>query len=253
MKPGKTEQYLYQKRDEMGALFFGLIDPIDHPSLEKGIAAARATAEAGADVILVGGSIGAQGDLLDNIVSGIKKEISVPTIIFPGNIATISKHADAIYFMSLLNSREPYWITLAQTLAAPTIKTLPVEPLPVGYIVIEPGGTVGWVGDANKIPQSKPHIASAMALAGQYMGSRFILTDVGSASPKPVPKEMVKAVSSAIDVFYIVAGGIRTEKQVRDAVKNGADAIQVGTAIERKGNIQKLIRACHAEGKKRLR
>lgn len=248
----KIEKKLYAERDKKGALFFGLIDPIDHPSIEKAVVAASAAYEAGADVILVGGSIGVQGDILDNVVLGIKKEVGVPTIIFPGNIATITKHADAIYFMSLLNSREPYWITLAQTLAAPTIKTLPVEPLPVGYIVIEPGGTVGWVGDANEIPQNKPHIASAMALAGQYMGSRFILTDVGSASPRPVPPEMVRAVSSAIDVFYIVAGGIRTEKHVRDAVKNGADAIQVGTAIEQKGNIEKLIKACHQEGKKKI-
>jgi len=248
----KIEEYIYKKRDEKGALFFGLIDPIDHPSPKKAIEAAAATYDAGADIILVGGSIGVQGDILDNVVLGIKEKIDLPTIIFPGNIATISKHADAIYFMSLLNSRDPYWITLAQTLAAPTIKTLPIEPLPVGYIVIEPGGTVGWVGDANKIPLNKPHIASAMALAGQYMGSRFILTDVGSASPNPVPPKMVKAVSDAIDVFYIVAGGIRTEKHVRDAIKNGADAIQVGTAIEKKGNISKLTKACHEEGKKKL-
>ena len=248
----KIEKYLYKKQGEQGALFFGLIDPIDHPSVAKAVDAAAATCDSGADVMLIGGSIGVQGEILDNVVSGIKEKVDVPTIIFPGNIATISKYADAIYFMSLLNSRDPYWITLAQTLAAPTIKTLPIEPLPVGYIVIEPGGTVGWVGDANKIPQSKPDIAAAMALAGQYMGSRFILTDVGSASPKPVPPEMVKSVREAIDVFYIVAGGIRTEKHVRDAIKNGADAIQVGTAIEKKANISKLINACHEEGKKKL-
>ena len=248
----KIEKYLYQKKEEDGALFIGLIDPLDYKSPEHAISAAAKTANSGSDIVLVGGSIGVQGDILDSVVIGIKEKVDVPVVIFPGNIATISKHADAIYFMSLLNSRDPYWITLAQTLSAPTIKSLGIEPLAVGYIVVEPGGTVGWVGDANKIPRDKPQIAASMALAGQFMGSRFILTDVGSASPEPVPPEMIRAVRNATDVFYIVAGGIKTEAHVRQTIKNGADAIQVGTAIEKQGNVAKLIKACKAEGKKRL-
>jgi len=59
----------------------------------------------------------------------------------PGNIATITRYADAIYFMSLLNARNPYWIIQAQMLAAPIIKHLKLETLPVGYIVVAPGGT----------------------------------------------------------------------------------------------------------------
>ncbi len=252
----KVSRYIQEKREKEGALFFSLIDPLDHPDMETAINRAAETSEAGADIVLVGGSVGAQGDLLDGVVKGIKEQVNVPVVIFPGNISTISKHADALYFMSLLNSRQPYWITLAQTLAAPTVKSLGLEALPVGYIVVEPGGTVGWVGDANKIPRNKPAIAAAMALGGEYMCSKYIITDVGSAAPEPVPIAMVKAVREAIDNFYIVAGGIKTEKQVKEIIGAGADAIHVGTAVETaadvKKEIGKLVKACKQAGKKRV-
>ena len=94
-------------------------------------------------MVLLGGSIGVQGGMLDRVAKAIKDEIEVPLVIFPGNIGTITTNVDAIYFMSLLNSRNPYWITQAQMLAAPVIKKSGIEPLPVGYIVVQPGGTVG--------------------------------------------------------------------------------------------------------------
>ena len=104
----KVSRYIQEKREKEGALFFSLIDPLDHPDMETAINRAAETAEAGADIVLVGGSVGAQGDLLDGVVKGIKDKVNVPVVIFPGNTSTISKHADALYFMSLLNSRQPY-------------------------------------------------------------------------------------------------------------------------------------------------
>ena len=178
-------------------------------------------------------------------------------MLFPGNIATITPFADAIYFMSLLNSRNPYWISQAQTLAAPLIKQLNVEPLPIGYIVVEPGGTVGWVGDANVVPRNKPQIAASLALAGQYNGNRIIFTDAGSAAYEPVPIDMVTAVSRAIDVPYLVAGGIRTPRQAGDIIRAGADWIQIGTAAEKskdpKKTLKEFVSAVKSEGRKKLK
>jgi len=79
------------------------------------------------------------------------------------------------YFMSLLNARNPYWIIQAQMLAAPIIKHLKLETLPVGYIVVAPGGTVGWVGDVNLVPREKPKIAAALAEAGEMLGNDLLL------------------------------------------------------------------------------
>jgi phosphoglycerol geranylgeranyltransferase len=162
-------------------MLFMLIDPVDYKTPEDAIRTGVSSIEGGADLLLIGGSIGAQGELLEKVTKEIKEKTggSVPVALFPGNIASLTKYADAVYFMSLLNARNPYWITQAQMLAAPLVRQMKIEPLPVGYIVIEPGGTVGWVGDVNMVPRAKPRIAAALACAGEMMGNRMILTDAG--------------------------------------------------------------------------
>jgi len=233
---GKTEKYINEKLSDDGALLFTVVDPLDYPTAQSAISHAVEAAKGGSDIILIGGSIGAQGELLETVTKNVKAKVDVPVVLFPGNIATITRYADALYFMSLLNARNPYWITQAQMLSAPLLRRLKIEPLPVGYIVISPGGTVGWVGDVNMIPREKPQIAAALALAGEYLGNRLIITDVGSnpqlQGHSAVPLDMIKAVKSAISVPYIIAGGIRDEATIRNSIRSGADIIQIGTAIE---------------------
>lgn len=253
MEPGKTEKYLIDCIEKHGGIISVVIDPVDYPTQEKAIQTGIAAFKAGADLVAVGGSINAQGHLLDNVTNQIKENVDVPVVLFPGNIATVTPYADAIYFMSLLNSRNPYYISQAQTLAAPLIKQLGIEPLPVGYIVVEPGGTVGWVGDANAVPRTKPKIAAALAMAGEFSGHRIIFTDAGSAAPEPVPKEMVAVVRKSINVPYLVAGGIRTPEQAHGIISAGADWIQIGTAAEGSHNpeetISKFVKAVRDAGR----
>jgi phosphoglycerol geranylgeranyltransferase len=257
MKQGRVEKYINEKIEKDGGILSVIIDPVDYPTTEKAVNTAITAHRAGADIIAVGGSIGAQGKLLDTVTKMIKEKVNTPVVLFPGNIATITPYADAIYFMSLLNSRNPYWISQAQTLAAPLIKQLNVEPLPIGYIVVEPGGTVGWVGDVNAVPRNKPQIAAALALAGQYNGNRIIFTDAGSAAYEPVPVEIVSAVSRAIDVPYLVAGGVGTPRQASEIIKAGADWIQIGTAAEKtkdpKKTLESFVYAIKNEGKKKVK
>lgn len=261
MKMGKTETYINKRLEEKGALLFMLVDPVDYSTPEAAAKAGIASAEAGADLILIGGSIGAQGELLDHVSKAIKDKVDeTPVVLFPGNIATLSKYADAVYFMSLLNARNPYWITQAQMLAAPLIRHLKIEPLPVGYIVVEPGGTVGWVGDVNLIPRTKPKIAAALANAGEFLGNRFIVTDAGS-NPQlqnlgPIPSPIISAVKKAVTVPYIVGGGIRTPEQLREVYSAGADIAQIGAILEETNNqkrvVEKFAQITREEGKKKL-
>jgi len=244
---GKIEKYILNELDKNGALFFALIDPLDYKDMKDAIKTAKNADEADSDVILIGGSTGVQGTVLDEAAKQIKENVSKPVVLFPGNIGTLTRYADAVYFMSMLNSRNPYWISQAHMLAAPILKQYKIEPLSTAYLVVEPGGTVGWVGDSRLIPRDKPKLAAAYALAAQYMGFRFVITDAGS-NPKTghVPLDMVKAVSSAIDVPYIAAGGIRTPEEAKSVIKAGADIIQVGTALEESSQvdrIKKMIKA----------
>lgn len=238
---GKVERYIHEELAVKKALLFALIDPLDYKSPQDAIKTAKNADDADADIILIGGSTGVQGEVLDSVAKAIKENVSKPVVLFPGNIGTLTKYADAVYFMSMLNSRNPYWISEAQMLAAPMVKHYKIEPLPVAYVVIEPGGTVGWVGDAKRIPRNKPKIAAAFAMAAEYMGFRFFITDAGS-NPEtgPIPLEMVSAVRSAITIPYIAAGGIKTPEQAKAVIKAGADIIQVGTAFETESSITKI-------------
>ncbi len=230
---GRVRRYIIEGILEKGGLVFGVIDPLDYRTLDDAVNTAIKLNEGGIDLILIGGSMGVQGEILDYVAKNIKENVNVPIVLFPGNIGTITRYADGLYFMSLLNSRNPYWITRAQMLSAFLIKSFGIEPLPVGYIVVEPGGTVGFVGDAELIPRDRPKLAVAYALAAQYMGFRFVVTDAGS-NPKEghIPIEMVKAVADEIKIPYIVAGGIRRPEEARNIIKAGADAVQIGTAFE---------------------
>jgi phosphoglycerol geranylgeranyltransferase len=238
---GKTEKYILEELQKKKGLMFALIDPLDYKSPEEAVRTAKNADEAEADIILIGGSTGVQGDLLDIVAKQIKESVSKPVVLFPGNISTLTKYADAVYFMSMLNSRNTYWISEAQMLAAPMVRYYRIEPLPTAYVVVDPGGTVGWVGDAKRIPRNKPKIAAAFGMAAECMGFRFFITDAGSNPAEGhIPLEMVKAVKSSITIPYIVAGGVKTPDEARAVMKAGADIIQVGTAFEREGSTEKI-------------
>ena len=106
---------------------------------------------------------------LDGNCKALSENIDAPIILFPGNTNGVSKYADALFFMSVLNSRNPYWIIGAQALSTPAVKKSGVEIIPMGYVVAEPGGTVGWVGEANLIPRNKPKIAAIYGKAAENL------------------------------------------------------------------------------------
>ncbi|MBO8174451.1 MAG: geranylgeranylglyceryl/heptaprenylglyceryl phosphate synthase [Thermococcus sp.] len=236
LKLGKVESYIHEKL-EKEKLHFVLLDP-DDVSPEEASKIAQMCEEVGVDAIMVGGSTGAEGEVLDEVVKAIKESSSLPVILFPGSHGGITKYADAIFFMSLLNSRNPFFITGAQALGAFTVKRYGIEPIPMAYLIIEPGETVGWVGDAKPIPRHKPKIAAAYALAGQYLGMRLVYLEAGSGAPKHVPNEMIRVVKSIIDVPLIVGGGIRTYEDAKEVAQSGADIIVTGTAIEKAGSLE---------------
>jgi phosphoglycerol geranylgeranyltransferase len=153
-------------------------------------------------------------------------------ILFPNNVTGISRHADAIWFMSLLNSVDPYFLMGAQVLGAPIVKKYRLEPIPLGYIIVGEGGTAGVVGKAIPVPYNKPELAAAHALAGQYLGMHFVYLEAGSGAKKPVPSEMIRAVKHYIDVPLIIGGGIKSRRQALVAASAGADIIVTGNIVE---------------------
>jgi len=216
-----------------------LLDP-EKQSPEEAVRIAKEALSGGTWGIMLGGST-TELTKLDATAKALQENVDVPVILFPGNINGVSRYADAIFFMSLLNSTNPYWITGAQALGAPAIKKMGIEILPMGYLVVEPGGTVGWVGDAKLIPRNKPDIAAAYAIAAECLGMRFLYLEAGSGADKHIPEAMIARVKKTTDLIVIVGGGIRDGKTAARVAKAGADIVVTGTVIEDNFDIKNKI------------
>lgn len=229
--PGPIERYLLDKIQAEGPIHMTLIDP-EKVTTEAAVKVAEISRNSGTAAVMIGGSTVASQTHLDDVVKAIKSKIDIPTILFPGNVTGISRHADAIWFMSMLNSADPYFLMGAQILGAPYIKKFCIEPISMGYVIVGNGGMAGKVGKAIPVPYNQPDLAVAHALAGQYLGMRFIYLEGGSGVATPVPPEMIHAVKQAINVPLIVGGGIRTKQLAVSAVSAGADIIVTGNITE---------------------
>lgn len=235
-----VERYLLEKIEEDGALHMTLIDP-EKTGSDDGAAIAREVEKAGTAAIMVGGSTLASNSDLDDVVKKIKASVRVPTILFPNNITGVSRHADAIWFMSLLNSSNTYYLIDVQALTARLVRSYGLEALPMGYIIIGEGGAAGFIGHARPIPCDHPELALGYSLAAETLGMRFIYLEAGSGAMKPVPTEMIKLVDSHLSVPLIVGGGIRDGDTAREAVEAGADIIVTGTLVEETNKVRERI------------
>ena len=237
---GVIETLITERISREGAIHFTLLDP-EKASPEKSERISVAAEKAGSAGIMIGGSTLSSIDLLNNVIKSIKRSVKLPVIIFPNNITSISPYADAIWFMSLLNSTNPYFIIGAQALGAPAIKETGLETIPLGYLIIGEGGAAGFIGQANPIPYDKPEIAAMYALAAQFLGMRFVYLEAGSGVKSPIPSNMIQIVKKATGSRLVVGGGIRAKEDAFQSVLAGADILVTGTAIEDEKNAEENI------------
>jgi len=236
---GRVEKYLLERIKAEGSIHITLIDP-EKVTAEQATKIVKNSKASGTSAIMVGGSTFVLQPHLDDILKAIHDAVKIPTILFPNNITGISRYADAIWFMSLLNSVDPYFLVGAQILGAPIVKKYGLEPLSMGYIIVGDGGTAGIVGKAIPVPYNKPELAAAHALAGQYFGMRFIYLEGGSGAKNPIPPEMIRTVKNLVDAKLIVGGGIQTREQALNAASAGADIIVTGNVVEAEGSERRV-------------
>lgn len=236
---GRVETNLKSQLVKKSALLFVLIDS-EVSNVNSAVKLAKEVEKLGTSAILVGGSSATDQIEMAELVKNLKKTIKIPIILFPGNITGVVPHADAILFSSLMNSENPYFISQAQALGAPSVKKFGLEPLPTAYLVIGEGTSAWFVGAARGIPFDKPKIAAAYSLAAQFFGMRFVYLEAGSGAASNVKPEMVKEVRKVFDGILIVGGGIKDSKTAKTLVKAGADVLVIGTLLEKKGSLQKL-------------
>ena len=229
---GTVERYLLKKLREDGAIHMTLIDP-ENVTPRLASATAKDAEDCQTSAIMIGGTTLVSTMHLDKVVKAVKDSVNVPVILFPNNITGISRYADAIWFMSLLNSTDPYFIAGAQVLGAPLVRKYGLEPIPMGYIIVGEAGSVGVIGRACPVPHNKPELAASFALAAQYLGMRFVYLEAGSGAKRAVTKDMIRTVKTVLEIPLIVGGGIRTGIHAREAVAAGSDIIVTGTVVEK--------------------
>ena len=226
----RVENYINDELKKHKKICFALLDS---ENFEDIAGVAKKVESLGASAILVGGSSAIDQLDLDKLVISIKSIISIPVILFPGNVTGVSPNADAILFTSLLNSEDPYFISGAQALGALLVKKYNIEPLPTGYIIIGDNTTAWFIGRAKGIPFEKSNIAVMYSLAAQYLGMRFVYLEAGSGAKKNVSAEMISNVRKYYDGLLIVGGGIKNSSIAKELAEAGADILVVGTLLER--------------------
>jgi len=225
-----------------------LIDPAKQSASESGEIAAKAC-RAGTDAIMVGGSTGVTQENLDETVGQIKRACKLPVIYFPSGANAISRKCDAIYFMSMLNSRNVRNVSGEHARGAPMIKKLGIEPISMGYVIVEPGMKVGEIGEAELVKRGDLNTLIGYAIATEFFGMDLLYLEAGSGAAEPVPVPMVKAARESVDIPLVVGGGIVTPKQAADLAAAGADIIVTGTLVENddfEDRLKRIIDKVHA-------
>jgi len=239
---------LLEKVNQKGAAYLVLIDP-DTRTGDELVDFVKVICDRGVDAILVGGSL-----ILDagfqSAIDLVRKNSTLPVIIFPGSLQQLSLRADAILYLSLISGRNPNYLFGDLVIAAPMIRKLGIEPISTGYMLFESGRTTTaeFMSNTRPLPVRKPEIAMAHALAAQYMGMQTVYMEAGSGADHSIPADLVKAVSSYIDIPVIVGGGIRTPEDARSKIEAGAKFLVTGNVFDDPKNIgliDEFVRAVH--------
>jgi len=238
---GKVEQYLKDRISEQGCIHITLLDPDKSSGYDCADIAGEAE-KGGTTAIMVGGSTLASSQDLDDSIQRIKKEVKVPVILFPNGPMGVSRYADAIWFMSLLNSHNSYYIIDAQMLSAPLVKRYGLEAIPMGYVICGEGCAAGYVGHARPISYRHPKLAVGYSLAAETLGMRFVYLEAGSGAQNPIPPEIITAVKKHVSIPVITGGGIRDPKAALAAKNAGADAIVTGNMVEEESLVGEKIK-----------
>ena len=190
--------------------------------------------QATVDFIFVGGSLLSNGNI-DECVSVIKNNSTIPVVLFPGDNIHYTSKADAILFLSLISGRNPEMLIGKHVVAAPMLKRSGLEILPTGYMLIESGKatSVSYMSNTTPIPSNKNDIAVCTAMAGEMLGMKLIFMDGGSGALNPISESMIADVRKNINVPLIIGGGICTPEKALLNCQAGADVIVIGNALEK--------------------
>ena len=223
-----------------------LLDPdkAKGDSLKKILKSAN---DSNTDYIFAGGSL--TFNRIDILIDEVRKLSPIPVVLFPGNLLQLTLKADVILLLSLISGRNPELLIGNHVIAAPHLKDVKEKLFSVGYILISCGKktSVEYISQTEAIPEDKPEVAVATALAGEMLGLQMIYLEGGSGATNPVPLNLVRSVRQNILIPLAVGGGIKTKEEVEEIFNAGADLIVLGNGCEK--NPELLADSCRIRDK----
>ena len=214
---------------------FGLIALIDPDKkndlkLEKILSTIN---ESSFNAIFIGGSR-IEDNLYEKRLEYIKTKTSLPLILFPGSSNQVSKHITCMLYLNLISGRNPKYLIEEQVKSSEKINQLNIETIPTAYILLDSGEStsVQDVSNTKPLSMTDKDVILSHALAGQFMGNKFIYFDCGSGSANSMNLDLLNFISLNIKIPIIVGGGIKSYSQARDFSSKGASYVVVGNALE---------------------
>ena len=228
----KIEENLTAKIKEH-ALFAVLLDP-DSSETDAFCEVGKAAFEAGADLILAGGSLIGNANLPKKVAE-LKSLVKIPIVLFPGGASQVVPGFDAMLFTSLVSGRNPQYLIEEQLKGGLIVKALGIEAFPTAYMLINsgPATAVEYISNTKPIPEDKPKLTMAHAVAAELMGMRWTYLEAGSGAERPVPLEHIILTRKATNLNIIAGGGIITPQDAAARVQAGANVIVTGTIWEK--------------------
>lgn len=190
--------------------------------------------------VLLGGST-LQKDYGEAIIKALKNECSKPIIGFPGSHLQIYNGLNAVLNLNYLNSDHPKYTRQEPIEIAKKIKSFNLTYYSCAYIII------------NKQTQSSSSLKETKSFAfhptkdfdeimnriafAYYSGQKYLYLEAGSGADESLDDGLIQKIKQEFDFYIIVGGGIKNAEGIKHYHKLGADAVVIGTAVEKTPDI----------------
>ena len=112
----------------------------------------------------------------------------------------------------------------------------------MGYILID-GDKISAVektSDTKPINSAEIDRILSHALAGQYLGYRFIFLEAGSGAKKCIDFKLIEILKQYLEIPLIVGGGITNYEDIKNIKSGKPDFIVIGNFLESNNNNNEL-------------
>lgn len=224
---------IYSKLSERTGQIAVLIDPDKTHCEEQLKKIAGIYKQPEIDFFFIGGST-VDPQKIDDVCQFLKTNSAVPLLLFPGSSQQLSKHADALLYLTLVSGRNPNYLIEQHVSSSLEVIQMDIEVIPTAYLLID-GGTnsaVARISQTQPIPSYEIELATRTALAAILQGKKIIYLEAGSGALQSIPSAMIQEIQKHTHTPLIVGGGIRNIADLRKYRDLGVHVMVIGNKIE---------------------